>query len=222
VSDVLATQRAYYAARAPEYDDWWFRRGRYALDPERKARWDADVTEAEAALAAFRPEGSVVELAGGTGLWTRHLVATASRLVVVDSSSETLALNRGRVEGDVEYVVADLFAWQPSERFDLCFFSFWHSHVPEARFAEFWRLVRSALQPGGRVFLVDSGAGDRAHTGRRAGGEHERRSVSGGREFTIVKRRWGPDELARAVVPLGFELDLRNTGNGHFLVGGGS
>jgi SAM-dependent methyltransferase len=219
---VLEEQKRYYAARAPEYDDWWFRRGRYALDRERKARWDADVAEAEAALAAFRPEGSVVELAAGTGLWTTHLARTASRLVAVDSSSETLARNRERVQGDVEYVVADVFAWKPSERFDLCFFSFWHSHVPEARFAEFWRLVRSALRPGGRVFLVDSGAGDRAHTGRPAGNEHELRSVSDGREFTIVKRRWEPEELTRAVAPFGFRLDLRDTTNGCFLVGGGS
>jgi SAM-dependent methyltransferase len=222
VSDVLAEQKAYYSARAPEYDDWWFRRGRYTLDPERQARWAADVAEAEAALAAFRPEGSVVELAAGTGLWTRHLARSASRVVAVDASAETLAFNRERVGGDVEYVVADVFEWRPPERFDLCFFSFWHSHVPEARFAEFWRLVRSVLRPGGRVFLVDSGAGDRAHTGRPAGGERELRSVSDGREFTIVKRRWEPDELARAVAPLGFELDLWSTANGCFLVGSGS
>ncbi|HXH97847.1 MAG TPA: class I SAM-dependent methyltransferase, partial [Gaiellaceae bacterium] len=88
MTDVLAEQKAYYTARAREYDDWWFRRGRYELDPGRRARWAADVAEAEAALAAFRPEGSVVEFAAGTGLWTRHLARTASRLVAVDASAE--------------------------------------------------------------------------------------------------------------------------------------
>lgn len=215
-------QRRYYAARAPEYDDWWFRRGRYALEPDALARWEADVAEAEAALAEFRADGDVLELAAGTGLWTRRLVETAARLVAVDASAETLALNRARVEGEVEYVVADVFEWQPGEQFDVCFFSFWLSHVPEERFEQFWRLVRNALRPDGRVFLVDSGAGDRAHTGIPGGGERELRRLADGREFAIVKRRWGPLELARAAAPLGFRLDLRVTANGHFLVGAGS
>jgi hypothetical protein len=36
-----------------------------------------------------------------------------------------------------------------------------------------------------------------------------------------VKRRWTPEELAQRVRPLGFDLDLDETANGHFLVGGG-
>ncbi len=221
MSDVLAEQKRYYAERAPEYDDWWFRRGRYSLEPEALARWESDVAEAEAALAAFQPRGRILELAAGTGLWTRHLVRHADRLVAVDASPQTLEVNRARVEGEVEYVVADLFAWEPEERFDLVFFSFWLSHVPEERFDAFWRTVRAALAPGGRVFLVDSGAGDSAHTGTDQSDERETRSLSDGRTFRIVKRRWLPGELAERVRPLGFQLELRDTANGHFLLGGG-
>jgi hypothetical protein len=49
----------------------------------------------------------------------------------------------------------------------------------------------------------------------------ETRSLSDGRTFRIVKRRWRPEELAERVRPLGFELDLHDTANGHFLYGGG-
>ena len=31
MSDLVAEQKRYYAERAPEYDDWWYRRGRYEL-----------------------------------------------------------------------------------------------------------------------------------------------------------------------------------------------
>ncbi|MHB8469271.1 MAG: class I SAM-dependent methyltransferase [Gaiellaceae bacterium] len=214
---LLEEQRRYYAARAPEYDDWWRRRGRYALDAEREAGWFADVAEAEARLAAFAPRGTVLELAAGTGIWTRKLVELAARVVAVDANAEPLALNTP----EAELVQADVFAWRPEERFDVCFFSFWLSHVPEGRFDAFWGLVRDVLRPGGRVFLVDSAAGDSAHTGcERADGE-ETRSLADGRRFRIVKRRWTPEELAARVWPLGFELDLAVTGNGHFLVGGG-
>jgi len=217
MSDLLSEQKRYYAERAGEYDDWWFRRGRYQLEPDALARWWADVAEAEAALEAFTSGGTVLELAAGTGIWTRKLVRLADRVVAVDANAETLALNTT----DAELVRADVFAWQPEERFDLVFFSFWLSHVPAERFDEFWSLVRAALRPGGRVFLVDSGAGDTAHTGTDQADEQETRSLSDGRTFRIVKRRWGPAELAERVRPLGVALDLHDTANGHFVYGGG-
>ncbi|HEU5478129.1 MAG TPA: class I SAM-dependent methyltransferase [Gaiellaceae bacterium] len=216
MSDVLGQQKRYYAERASEYDDWWYRRGRYELELEALARWHADVAEAEAALEAFAPRGAVLELAAGTGIWTRKLVWPADRVVAVDANAETLALNTT----EAELVRADVFEWRPAERFDLVFFSFWLSHVPEGRFDEFWSLVGSALAPGGRVFLVDSGAGDTAHTGTDQADWEETRSLSDGRTFRIVKRRWEPAELAERVRPLGFELQLRDTANGHFLYGG--
>jgi SAM-dependent methyltransferase len=218
MSDPVAEQKRYYAERAPEYDDWWYRRGRYELEPEALARWRADIAEAEGALEAFSPGGTVLELAAGTGIWTRKLVRLADRVVAVDANAETLALN----SADAELVRADVFEWEPAERFDVVFFSFWLSHVPEERFDEFWSLVRAALVPGGRVFLVDSGAGDTAHTGTAQADGEETRSLADGRTFRIVKRRRRPDELAERVRPLGFALDLHDTANGHFLYGGGA
>ncbi len=217
MSDRVAEQKRYYAERAPEYDDWWYRRGRYELEPDRLARWRDDAAEVEDALGALAPIGSVLELAAGTGIWTRKLVELAERVVAVDANAETLALNTS----DAELVQADVFEWRPAMSFDLVFFSFWLSHVPEERFDEFWNLVRSALKPGGRVFLVDSGAGDSAHTGTDQAEWEETRSLADGRTFRIVKRRWSPAELAARVRPLGFELDLRETTNGHFLYGSG-
>jgi SAM-dependent methyltransferase len=217
VSDPVAEQKRYYAERAPEYDDWWYRHGRYELEPDALARWRADVAEAEAALEAFAPRGRVLELAAGTGIWTRKLVRLAERVVAVDANAETLALNTT----DAELLRADVFEWGPAERFDLVFFSFWLSHVPDERFDEFWGLVRDALERDGRVFLVDSGAGDTAHTGTDQADWEETRSLADGRTFRIVKRRWTPQELAARVGPLGFALDLRDTANGHFLYGAG-
>jgi SAM-dependent methyltransferase len=218
MNDPVAEQKRYYAERAPEYDDWWYRRGRYELESEALARWEADVAEAEAALEASARGGAALELAAGTGIWTRRLVRLAERVVAVDANAETLALNTS----EAELVRADVFEWEPAERFDLVFCSFWLSHVPEDRFDRFWSLVRAALAPDGRVFLVDSGAGDTAHTGADQADWEETRSLADGRRFRIVKRRWAPDELAERVRPLGFELELRDTKNGHFLYGGGS
>jgi demethylmenaquinone methyltransferase/2-methoxy-6-polyprenyl-1,4-benzoquinol methylase len=221
---VLSEQRQYYRERAPEYDDWWFRRGRYANDPPHvRAGWFADVAAVEHALEEFEPRGDVLELAGGTGLWTRHLVRDADTLTVVDASPEVLELNRARVsDARVDYVVADLFEWQPPRRYDVCFFGFWLSHVPESRFASFWTTVADALQPEGRVYLIDSSHSDAVHTGERREGERERRRTADGREFEIVKRFWEPGELSERLADLGWRFDLRRSANGHFLHGAGA
>src|SRR5262249_57808812 len=93
VDRLLAEQRVYYRERAPEYDDWWFRRGSYALDAEAEARWFADVRELEAALEAFGPHGDVLELAAGTGIWTRQLLRHADRVTAGGAVAEVLELN---------------------------------------------------------------------------------------------------------------------------------
>ena len=211
MTDILAEQKRYYAERAPEYDDWWYRRGRYARDPGRDAAGSLTSPSFEERLQSFAPRGDVLELAAGTGIWTRRLVPAADRVLAVDANAETLALNTPAAE----LVVADIFSWRPPQQFDVVFFSFWLSHVPEKRFAEFWALVRSALRPGGRVFLIDSGPPEVAGEG-----ELQVRQLADGREFTIVKRFWQPDELTERVAGFGFELDLELTGNDLFLSGG--
>lgn len=223
LDDLLSEQRRYYRARAPEYDDWWFRRNRYALDAEAEERWFGDVAALEAELARFDPAGDVLELAAGTGIWTSRLAAYADRLTAVDASPEVLERNRDRSGPDVEHVVADIFTWQPPRRFDACFFAFWLSHVPRERVAEFWRLVGRALRPDGRVFLIDNAhmdGGDIRHTvGRRD--EVARRNLADGREFDIVKRFWSPAELEEELAGLGWTFTAAETPNRHFLYASG-
>ena len=142
----LKQQLDYYRARAGEYDDWWFRVGRYDRGPEANAAWFTEVARLEAALERFDPRGEVLELACGTGLWTRHLVAHADRVTAVDGAPEVLELNRTRTEAlgaSVTYVEANLFGWEPPRHaFDACVFAFWLSHVPGDRFASSGRWCR--------------------------------------------------------------------------------
>ncbi len=224
--ELLAEQKSYYRARAAEYDDWWYRRGRYDQGPEWNAAWFAEVAEVEAALERFDARGDVLELACGTGLWTQHLVRTATRVTAADASPEVIELNRARVgDAPVEYVQADIFGLQLPDRYDVCAFGFWLSHVPDERFAEFWDGVGRALRPGGRVFFVDSGIdrSDRAHTyTRERATETEVRQLADGREFRIVKRYDEPPELERRLGELGFEVAVSTTGRGSMIYGVGS
>jgi demethylmenaquinone methyltransferase/2-methoxy-6-polyprenyl-1,4-benzoquinol methylase len=221
VERLLSEQRRYYSARAPEYDDWWFRRGRYRMDAESEAGWFADVAELEAELERFAPRGDVLELGAGTGNWTRHLIRDADRVTAVDAVPEVLELNRAKLGAAVDYVLADVFAWEPPRTFDVCFLGFWLSHVPSGRFEAFWQLVERALKPDGRVFLVDNAnLGDPRHM-VSASGEVVRRSLSDGREFDIVKRFWAPEALERELAALGWQLSAGATANGNFVFASG-
>jgi demethylmenaquinone methyltransferase/2-methoxy-6-polyprenyl-1,4-benzoquinol methylase len=221
VERLLSEQRRYYRARAPEYDDWWLRRGRYRLDGEAAQAWFADVAELERELERFGPRGDVLELAAGTGNWTRELLRSADRLTAVDAVPEVLELNRAKVGAGVDYVLADVFDWEPPHAFDVCFFAFWLSHVPSGRLEAFWQLVGRALKPDGRVFLIDNAQlGDPRHTVSASGGV-VRRSLSDGRQFDILKRFWTPAELERELAELGWQLSAGATANGHFVFASG-
>ncbi len=224
---LLTEQLEYYRARASEYDKWWLREGRFDRGPEANARWFAQATELERALARFDPRGEVLELACGTGLWTRRLVDYATHVTAVDAAPEVLAINRARV-GDrlVTYVEADVFAWEPAPAaYDVCLFSFWLSHVPEDRFAPFWERVGRALKPGGRVFFIDSARTETSTAADHRLPNHDTdtmtRRLDDGREFQIVKRFYEPAQLTGRLRELGWEAHITTTGE-YFIYGAAS
>jgi len=154
------------------------------------------------------PSARGLELASGAGRWTGALLGVCQRITAVDTSAEMHDINRSR-HGDarIEYVVADLFEYQPDGHYDLIFAGFWLSHVPPGRFQPFWSMLRDALAPGGHVVMVDDGVRDADGTERFAddptgGGDHRR--LPNGREFTIVKMAYAPRDLEGRLAELGW------------------
>jgi demethylmenaquinone methyltransferase/2-methoxy-6-polyprenyl-1,4-benzoquinol methylase len=212
----LSEQLEYYRARAHEYDQWWYRKGRYDRGVEANERWFSESAEVFSAFDAFQPSGHVLELACGTGIWSEKLLSFASSLVVVDGSSEMLELAKRRLRSpNVRYVEANIFDWEPGEAFDTVFFSFWLSHVPPERFAEFWSLVSRCLAPGGRVFFVDS-----RHEPTSTAVDHRlpgsealtlRRRLNDGREYQIYKIFYDHSGLEARLNALGWEANVSIT-----------
>ena len=216
-AELLEEQQAFYRARAPEYDDWWQRRGRYDRGPDETRVWQRQVAILDAALTSFGPSGDVLELAGGTGWWTQRLAQSAKRLTVVDSSPEAIEISRRRIgRPDVDYVLADLFGWRPNRSFDVVFFSFWLSHVPRSLFGTFWGLVRSCLAPAGRVFFIDN-RDDPNPEPRvdpyvvRYGPDLHLRRLDDGSEYRVVKVMHDPDELELLLEDEGWHAAVSGT-----------
>lgn len=212
----LNEQLEYYRARAPEYDEWWLRRGRYDRGAERNAQWSADVALLEQALEDFGPRGNILEFAPGTGLWSQRLRPHATHLTLADGSREMLARAAARL-GDprVRCIQADILSWEPRERYDTVFFSFWLSHVPPERFDDFWRLVRASLAPGGRVFFIDSlydsHSTAKDHRLPAASSAQLSRRLNDGRTFRIYKIFYEPAQLEERLARGGWSATVRQT-----------
>lgn len=223
---LLDEQIRYYQARANEYDEWFFRKGRWDHGQTLNERWFNQVEQVRTALQGFHPAGRVLEIACGTGLWTEYLVRAADHVTALDASPEVIAINRERVQSPrVHYVQADIFAWEPDEYFDVVFFGFWLSHVPPELFEPFWDLVHRALKPDGRVFFVDSGY-DPTSTARdhTLGGTQMtmmNRRLNDGRDFRIVKIYYQPEDLTRKLAGMGWDFHISQTAS-YFIYGSGN
>ncbi|MBW3620008.1 MAG: class I SAM-dependent methyltransferase [Actinobacteria bacterium] len=209
---LLEEQTAYYRARAGTYD----------LD----MAWDSDDPElralfapVEAWFAALAVAGEVLELACGTGAWTRRLASRAEHVHAVDVAPEMIAHARRRVgpELAVTFEVADLFGLEPGRTYDLVFSSFLLTHVPPARSARFWDVVARSVAPGGLVAFVDA-APDRHDEEEWLAEGVVRRTLRDGSEHRIVKVFPTAAELEATMAEHGLAGEVTEVA-GRFLVG---
>ena len=215
---VLQEQIEYYRARANEYDSWFLRTGRYDRGEDATRRWFEQVDEVRGILRAVPVDGkNVLELAPGTGIWTEEIFRRARHVTALDSSTEMIELNRERLGGapNVDYVLGDIFEWEPPSCFDAVIFCFWISHVPKARLDSFLERLAAMIVPGGSVFFLDA---RKDHTSTATdhilpdGGEEVMiRRLDDGREFAIVKNFWSAGELELKFAQFGLDVTIGET-----------
>ncbi len=167
----------------------------------------------------------MLELACGTGLFTRRLAPRVSRLTAVDVSGAVIEINADRVgDPSVHYFQADVFRWEPYRRYDHIFFGFFLSHVPPHMLETLWQRLGRWLAPGGRVSFCDDAPGfDGRASNPGEAVEHgpewlHRRRLHDGREFTIVKVAYTPTVLTTWLAEHGWRADISTTGD-EFIVG---
>ena len=222
--DPDATMIEYYEARAPEYDDWYLRRGRYARGPVHDAAWNAELDAAGRWLDALPIRGEIVELAAGTGWWS-PLLASKGVLSLYDAASAPLDRARERlVAHGLRAHLHQRDAWaEPDRRVDAVFTGFWLSHVPRDRLDAFIAVVRRWLKPDGVFAFIDSRPDPQSSAADHPAPADDRsvRRLDDGREFTIVKVYYEPAELEGALERAGFDGASVTTTGRFFLTGWG-
>lgn len=197
--------QAYYAQRAPEYDAVY-------LKPERQAC----LRELEAWLPTCLAGRHVLEVAAGTGYWSRFIAPVAASLTLTDASLETLAIARNRVFGRAVFVQAD--AWALHEdlgSFNAAFAGFWLSHVPVSRRREFITGLHRRLAPGSVVVMMDNrfvpGSSTAIDSRDEEGNSWQLRTLADGSRHRILKNFPDEAELLAMLDGLGEEPVIRLT-----------
>src|SRR5918995_1359576 len=124
-SDSPTSVKAYYEARAPEYDDWWLGTGPF--ETRNRPGWDE---ERDALIATLRalPPARTLDVACGTGYLTRHLPGEITGL---DQSASMLELASARVP-TAGFVQSDALRLPFQDRtFERVFTSHFYGHLEE-------------------------------------------------------------------------------------------
>ncbi len=166
--------RAYYHARAAEYDDWWLQRGLYA--PRSDPDWTAERDRALAAVADL-PPARTLDVACGTGFVTRLL---RGEVVGLDQSSAMLDVARDQAP-DAEFAAGDALELPFEDgSFDRVFTSHFYGHLEKPQRGGFLAEARR-VAPQLVVF-------DAALHGGEARDEWQERVLNDGSRWTVYKR----------------------------------
>jgi ubiquinone/menaquinone biosynthesis C-methylase UbiE len=184
----------YYRERAESYEEIYYRE-----QPDRRKEIDDEVVR----LRELVTGKSVLELACGTGYWTKVMSETARSIIASDLSEEMLAVAKAKpLVCPVEFISADMFAhpW-PKAAFDIVAVGFWFSHQPKQEYAQFFELVTKPLKPGGMIWLIDNNppaeGTQHEHVGHdEHGNNFKKRYLKSGRHFTILKNYFAEQELS--------------------------
>lgn len=212
----IQEQIAYYNARAKEYDEWFYRIGRYDRGLEINQRWFNETATLKNLVQQVGNVDSILDLACGTGIWTQELAKLGKQVTAIDASQEMIEINQHKINTcNVEYRQLDLFSWQPDKQYDLVFFSFWLSHVPPAKVDEFLSKVYDSVLPGGKVIIIDSyfeiTSSAKDHPLQNKNEIYQKRKLNDSREFQIFKIYYQPDVLLHKLTQAGFQAEASLT-----------
>jgi ubiquinone/menaquinone biosynthesis C-methylase UbiE len=174
--------KAYYEARAPEYDDWWLGTGRFV---ERvRPGWHEAVDALLATLAAL-PPARTLDVACGTGFLTRHLPGP---LVGLDQSETMLEIAGGRIP-DATFVQSEALELPfADDAFDRVFTAHFYGHLDETGRQTF---LAEARRVGRELVVVDSAMRDGVEPESM-----QERILNDGSRWEVLKRYFEPEELA--------------------------
>lgn len=150
----------------------------------------------------------MLEVACGTGYWTRCIADSARRVHATDLASQPLAIARAKNSlHSVSFSEADAFDLPDRlGSFDAAFAGFWFSHVPIARRSKFLASLHRRLHVGSLVVWIDNTRVQQElfpiSERDAAGNTYQTRTLSDGSSHRVLKNFPSAAELADLVAPM--------------------
>jgi ubiquinone/menaquinone biosynthesis C-methylase UbiE len=189
--------KAYYHARAREYDDWWLGHNLYA--DKHRPGWDEERAQLERWIEDLQPRHTL-DVACGTGFMTRRLRGDVTGL---DQSDAMLDVAREQVPGGT-FVQGDALELPFEDgAFERIFSSYFYCHLEED---DRVRFLAEARRVAPELVIV----GSRLQSDEQAE-RWDERVLKDGTRWRVFKRIFDPEALAR-------ELDGRVLQQSHYFV----
>jgi ubiquinone/menaquinone biosynthesis C-methylase UbiE len=179
--------KAYYEARAPEYDDWWTGAGRF-VERDRPGWFE----ERDAVLELLRglPPARTLDVACGTGFLTRHLPGDVTG---IDQSPTSLRIAAERLP-EAELVQGDVPPLPfPDGSFERVFTSHFYGHLEEPARVSF---LAEARRVASELVVLDASL---AHSPVDV--EWQPRVLNDGTRWEVYKRFFTPASLLAELGP---------------------
>jgi len=188
----------YYAKRATEYE-------RIYQKPERQE----DLKQLQDVVANVFDGLDVLEIACGTGFWTRFASLSAKSIVATDYNEEVLSIAREKDYGcPITFLKTDVYALDGVDGpFSAAFAGFWWSHVPKAKIDGFLGVLNSKLARGATVVMIDNryveGSSTQIAREDNEGNTYQIRELSDGSRHEVLKNFVKEEEFMTRITPLG-------------------
>ena len=182
----------YYRLRAPEYEDIYLNE-----DNIRRAERNSITKTLKQTFKGL----TVLEIACGTGYWTRILSTVAKKVVAIDMAPEMLEIARKKeYHCPVEFHLANAYhlPFTPNSH-DAGLANYWFSHVPKNKIDSFLKDFHQRLKPGGTVMMVDDvfrkGVGGNFTEIEEDTNTYKLRTLKDGSKHRVLKNYYSKNEL---------------------------
>jgi SAM-dependent methyltransferase len=187
----------YYAARAPMYDET-----AGFTDPEAEQLRKPVKSRYREIFKGH----SVLEIACGTGYWTKVIGEVAESVLAVDINPSVIDIARSRCKhlANVTFQIADAYTLNDiPPGFSAAIGIWWWSHMPKARINAFLTTLHSKLSPGAPVLFADHIPYKR-NIIQSASDEDslEERLLPDGRSFMVIKNFTTENEVVHALADI--------------------
>jgi ubiquinone/menaquinone biosynthesis C-methylase UbiE len=174
--------KAYYEARAHEYDDWWLGRGRFA--ERNRPGWDDELAALRRTVESL-PPARTIDVACGTGFLTHHLPGEITGLDQSPSMLEVAA----EQASDAELVLGDGLSLPFADgSFERVFTSHFYGHLDDEDRTTF---LAEARRVAPELVIADASL---AHS--PVAEEYQERILNDGSRWEVYKRFFTGEGLA--------------------------